>query len=268
MKTTIAAIQLNSQPKLNQNLDQIYHFIKEAAEEGAKLVGLPENFAFYGDDEAMVSQASEISGQVEEKLPEWAQEFGVYILAGGYPVPAENGKVYNHAIMVNPEGETIASYNKMHLFDVSLSEDEKYGESDYTQAGKPEPVVVGTPDLPKMGLSICYDVRFPELYRKQAEAGAELLTVPSAFTQTTGSDHWEVLLRARAIENTAYLIAPAQTGTHGEYRKTFGHAMIIDPWGKVLADAGIMPGVITAEVDLDYLEDVRKKLPSLRHRVL
>lgn len=264
----ISAIQLNSQPDLEKNMESVYKSLKIAAKQGVDLVALPENFAFMGDEKKRLAQANDISNTVEKSLAEWASEFEIYILGGGYPVPAGNGKVYNRAALINPKGETIAKYNKIHLFDVDLSERETYRESDMVQAGK-DLVVAKLPEFKmKAGLSICYDVRFPELYRAMAKQGAQVLFVPAAFTRPTGKAHWETLLRARAIENSAFVVAPAQTGKHGDRRKTHGHAMIIDPWGKILADAGEKPGMAMAELEREMLIDVRRKLPALEHRVL
>lgn len=264
----VSAIQLNSQPNLEQNMKAVFKSVKKAAKKGADLVALPENFAFMGDEEKRLEQAGAISETVERALAEWASEFEVYLLGGGYPVPTNDEKVYNRAVLINPKGEMIAVYNKMHLFDVELSMKETYRESDMVQAGG-DIVVVDLPDFEiKAGLSICYDVRFPELYRQMAKEGAHVLFVPAAFTQPTGKAHWEILLRARAIENSAFVVAPAQTGKHGKKRKTYGHAMIIDPWGKVLSNAGEKPGMATAELDLETLKDIRRKLPALEHRVL
>jgi predicted amidohydrolase len=164
------------------------------------------------------------------------------------------------------DGSVAAAYDKIHLFDVSVSENDTYRESATVQGGRPEAVVYRNDDLPAIGFSVCYDVRFPELYRKLMEKGAQILTVPSAFTRPTGKAHWEVLLRVRAIENSCYVIAPAQTGQHGEKRETYGHSLIIDPWGTVLRDAGEEPGVIIFDLDLQVVEDVRRKLPSITHR--
>lgn len=264
----VSAIQLNSQPDLKQNMKKIYRSLKSAVEIGADLVALPENFAFMGDEQQRLKQAEKISETVEKSLAEWAKEFRIYIMGGGYPAPAENGKAFNRAALINPKGKTIAVYNKIHLFDVELSEKETYRESDMVQAGKD--VVIADLDEfgMKIGLSICYDVRFPELYRKLAKREAHVLFVPSAFTKPTGKAHWETLLRARAIENSAFIVAPAQTGKHGTKRETHGHAMIIDPWGKVLSDAGENPGMATAELDLEHLKEVRRKLPALEHRTM
>lgn len=269
MKTIkAAAVQLNSQPDVKISLREVQKRVKEGAQNGAKLICLPENFAFLGDEREKLKQSSEISAEVEKKLPEWAKEMNVTIIGGGYPAQAGTGKIYNRSIVVNPDGEISATYDKIHLFDVEISEEETWRESDTVQAGKRDGVVYKSDNLPAIGLSICYDLRFPELYRKMAEQGAEIITVPSAFTRPTGEAHWKPLLQARAIENSAFVIAPAQTGQHGKKRKTWGHSLIIDPWGKILADGGTEPGVIYAELDLEYLKEVRKKLPSLEHRVL
>ena len=301
-KMIAAAVQMNSQPDLDHSMNQCYHLVKAACKKGAQLVGLPENFAFLGDEREKHRLAEPIAKAVQKTLPDWSRKFGIYLMAGGYPVRAESGKVYNRAMMLNPDGQIIALYDKIHLFDVDLSSDERYRESDLVEAGKPEVSYCdvrsgGNPsgikeselsgnatdadiendtsqiswnkkDKFRIGLSICYDIRFPELYRALASEGCDVLCVPAAFTQVTGEAHWETLLRARAIENSAYVLAPAQTGTHGVRRKTHGHSMIIDPWGRILADAGTQPGVITAAIDYFILDEVRKKLPALTHRVL
>jgi len=273
-----AAVQLNSQPDLKVSMEQAFLAVEESALQGAHLITLPENFAFLGHEKEKQQQAEQISQTVMEKIPEWAKQFGVNILAGGFPVRAESGKVYNRAMLVNSSGRIVSVYDKIHLFDVSLSDEETYRESDTVEAGNPEPVTgnIALPDQLnnggksslKIGLSICYDLRFPELYRRLAEKGADILTVPSAFTKPTGRAHWEVLLRARAIENTCFVIAPAQTGKHGPTRKTYGHSVIIDPWGTVLSDAGSEPGIVMSEINLDVIQTVRSKLPSLSHRIL
>lgn len=263
-----AAIQLNSQPNLDTNMIEVYRWLEKAASKEAKLICLPENFAFMGNESERMKQAEEIAEIVEESLQVWAEELDVYILAGGYPVPAGKGKVFNRSILINPGGAIQAMYNKIHLFDVELSENEVYRESDMVQGGR-EVVVSKLQEFEmNLGLSICYDIRFPELYRQQADRDVDIITVPAAFTRPTGRAHWEVLLRARAIENSAYVIAPAQTGKHGSKRETWGHAMIIDPWGRVLSNAGTEPGRAFAEVDSSVVADTRKKLPSTNHRIL
>lgn len=264
----LAAVQMNSQPDLDHNLEEAYGLIKEAANEGAEFISLPENFAYLGDFEARLEQSAAISTQAENFLSVAAKEFRVYLLGGSYPVLAASGKVFNRSTLIAPDGETLAIYDKIHLFDVDLEGGESYRESNYVQPGENEPVLYEAEDIGKIGLSVCYDLRFPELYRKLSEKGAETLTVPSAFTKTTGKDHWHALLRARAIENTCYVLAAAQTGTHGRKRKTFGHSLIIDPWGNILADGGEDTGVVYAEFKHDLLMEIRQSIPSLKHRRL
>ena len=264
-------------------MDRVGEDVARASREGARFVALPENFAYLGSELGKHRQAERIADAVMERIPALAREFGVYILAGGFPVRTESGnprsRAYNRAVVADPEGRFIAQYDKIHLFDITLSDEEQYRESSLVAAGRPEAVVCDMADsqadpvdgkdgIVRLGLSICYDVRFPELYRRLSEQGADVLCVPSAFTRPTGAAHWETLLRARAIENTCYVIAPAQTGTHGKKRTTHGHSLIIDPWGTVLADAQKKPGVIYAEIDTGHVLKIRQKLPSLSHRKL
>ncbi|REL37927.1 carbon-nitrogen hydrolase family protein [Rhodohalobacter sp. SW132] len=263
---TAAAIQLNSQPDIAASMQAAESLVKEAADAGATFICLPENFAFFGDEKMKLKRSAEIAESVETLLPEWSSSLNVAILGGGYPASAGGGKIYNRSALFLPDGSIAARYDKVHLFDVEVSKDEIYRESDTVRPGKSEPVVFKSQNLPAIGFSICYDIRFPELYRKLTENGAEILTVPAAFTRPTGDAHWEVLLRARAIENTCYVIAPAQAGLHGESRCTWGHSIIIDPWGRVMAEANEKPGFITAEIRMDDLREVRRKLPSLQHR--
>lgn len=257
---------MNSKADLEANLEQAYGFIKKAARNGALVVGLPENFAFLGGLSMRMKQASEISEQVPTFLSDTAREFEIYLLGGSYPVPAPNGKVLNHSTFYGPEGRELSSYSKIHLFDVELNDEETYRESDYVEPGPIEPAVLEDENIGAWGLSVCYDLRFPEWYRKLVDMGAHILSVPSAFTYTTGQVHWETLLRARAIENTAYVFAPAQTGLHGKNRKTWGHAVIVDPWGEIIADAGTETGVAYADLNPNELKEVRGKIPSLKHR--
>lgn len=263
---TAAVVQMNSQKELGENMEQAYGLIEKAAGAGAKVVGLPENFAFLGGLSMRMERAGEIAEKAPSFLSDVAREFGIYLIGGSYPVPAANGKVFNHATLYGPKGKVMAEYNKIHLFDVDLSDDEAYRESDYVEPGRTDTVVCQNEDIGSWGLSVCYDLRFPEFYRDMVSKGAEILSVPSAFTHTTGQDHWEILLRSRAIENTSYVFAPAQTGLHGKNRKTWGHAMIVDPWGSVIADAGTETGIAVAEIDPDKLKEVRRQIPSLSHR--
>ncbi|NJK38043.1 MAG: carbon-nitrogen hydrolase family protein [Oscillatoriales cyanobacterium SM2_3_0] len=262
-----AAIQMTSLPDLQKNLAEAEELIDLAVRQGAELVGLPENFPFMGEEVEKLAQAEAIAQNTEEFLRRVAQRFQVMLLAGGFPVPAGEGKVYNTALLVDANGNELARYQKVHLFDVNLPDGNTYQESSTVRAGQQFPPVYPSEQLGNLGLSVCYDVRFPELYRHLSDKGAEVLFVPAAFTAYTGKDHWEILLRARAIENTCHVIAPAQTGCHYGRRYTHGHAMIIDPWGMILADAGDQPGAAIAEIQPSRLEQIRLQMPSLQHRV-
>jgi len=262
-----AAIQLTSLPDLNRNLSQSEELIELAVRQGAELVALPENFSFMGEEDNKLRLSLQISQESEKFLKTMALRFQITIVGGGFPVPVKNDKVANVALMIGPDGQEIARYEKVHLFDVNVPDGNTYQESRTVVAGGNLPSVFPSPDLGKLALSVCYDVRFPELYRHLSCNGAEVLFVPAAFTAFTGKDHWQVLLQARAIENTCYVIAPAQTGNHYARRQTHGHAMIIDPWGIVLADAGEKPGIAIAAIDPLRLEQVRRQMPSLQHRV-
>ena len=262
-----AAIQLTSgqDPELNFNAAE--EQIDLAVRRGAELVGLPENFAFMGDDSRRLELASALSEQCSRFLVTMARRYQVALLGGGFPVPAGDGaQTLNRSELVDRDGQLLAQYDKIHLFDVDLPDGNTYRESATIQSGQTLPPVVDIPGLCRVGLSICYDVRFPELYRYLVASGADLLMIPAAFTAFTGKDHWDVLLQARAIENTAYELAPAQTGVHYGRRQSHGHAMVIDPWGTVLADAGVQIGAAIAPVNTDHLSRVRNQMPSLRHR--
>lgn len=261
-----AAVQLTSTPDPDANFAAAEEQIELAARRGAELVGLPENFAFMGDDSLRLELAPSLAERCSRFLVTMARRYQVTLLGGGFPVPAGEGLTSNRAELVGREGELLARYDKIHLFDVNLPDGISYRESATVQPGEQLPPVVDVPGLGRIGLSICYDVRFPELYRHLAAAGAEVLMVPAAFTAYTGKDHWQVLLQARAIENTAYVVAPAQTGIHYDRRHTHGHALVIDPWGTVLADAGIAPGLAVAPIDPGHRRRVRTQMPSLEHR--
>lgn len=262
-----AAVQMNSVPDLQRNLAQAEDLIDLAVRRGAELVCLPENFSFLGDEAAKIAQAETIAQNSEKFLKTMAQRHQITLLGGGFPVPTETGKVHNTALLVGANGEELARYEKVHLFDVNLPDGNTYQESETVLAGVQLPSVYPSKELGHLGLSVCYDVRFPELYRHLSQMGADLLFVPAAFTAYTGKDHWQVLLQARAIENTCYVVAPAQTGRHNSLRQSHGHAMIIDPWGVILADAGEQPGVAVASVEPSRLEQVRRQMPSLQHRM-
>ena len=264
-----AAIQMTSKPDLAKNLVEAEELIDLAVRKGAELVSLPENFAFLGKEAEKVAQAQEIADETEHFLKKMAQRFQITILGGGFPVPVEDNpeKAYNTAVVITPDGKKAAHYQKVHLFDVDVPDGNTYQESSTVMAGERIPALYDSEKLGKLGLSICYDVRFPEFYRYLSHQGADILFIPAAFTAFTGKDHWQVLLQARAIENTCYVVAPAQTGNHYERRYTHGHAMIIDPWGVILADAGNAPGVAVAEINPSRLHQVRRQMPSLQHRV-
>lgn len=264
-----AAIQMTSKPDLENNLVEAEELIELAVRQGAELISLPENFAFIGKEEDKVAQAQDIALKTDKFLKKMAQKYQVAILGGGFPVPvADNpAKVYNTALLIAPDGQELSRYQKVHLFDVDVPDGNTYQESSTVMAGNDLPGIYADDKFGNLGLSICYDVRFPELYRYLSRQGADVLFIPAAFTAYTGKDHWQVLLQARAIENTCYVVAPAQTGNHYERRYTHGHAMIIDPWGVILADAGDKPGVAVAEINPERLRQVRQQMPSLQHRV-
>ena len=262
-----AAIQMTSLPDLAHNLAQAEELIDLAVRRGAELVSLPENFSFLGDEAAKIRQANEIALQSEKFLKTVAQRYQVTVLGGGFPVPALGDKFYNTALLVSPNGEELARYQKVHLFDVDLPDGNIYAESDMVMAGTQVTPIYQSEELGNLGLSVCYDVRFPELYRALSKAGADVLFIPAAFTAFTGKDHWQVLIQARAIENTSYIIAPAQTGQHNSRRQSHGHAMVVDPWGVVMADAGTEPGMAIAPIEPSRLAQVRRQMPSLKHRV-
>ncbi|MEI7665055.1 MAG: carbon-nitrogen hydrolase family protein [Synechococcaceae cyanobacterium ELA263] len=261
-----AALQLTSTPDPDANFAAAEEQIEMAARRGAELVGLPENFAFMGDDLRRIELAPSLAERCSRFLVTMARRYQVTLLGGGFPVPAGESLTYNRAELVGVEGQLLARYDKIHLFDVDIPDGSTYRESATVQPGLELPPVVDVPGLCRIGLSICYDVRFPELYRYLSAAGAELLMVPAAFTAYTGKDHWQVLLQARAIENTTFVLAPAQTGLHYGRRQTHGHALVIDPWGTVLADAGQGPGLAMAPVDTAHGQRIRSQMPSLQHR--
>ncbi len=262
-----AAVQMTSSPDLSANLEQAEEWIEFAARQGCELVTLPENFAYMGPETEKARLATEISQQAEAFLETMAQRYQVTLLGGGYPVPDQNGRVFNTATLVGINGQELARYQKIHLFDVNLPDGNTYRESSTVSHGQ-HPYVYNSGKFGVLGLSVCYDVRFPELYRVLVEHGAEILLIPAAFTAFTGRDHWQILLQSRAIENTCYVMAPAQVGVHYARRQSHGHAMIIDPWGLVLDDAGDKPGVAIAEIDPERLQQIRRQMPSLQHRQL
>jgi len=267
MKFRVAAIQMLASENKAANIDEASRWVRQAASDGAKLVALPEVFNWRGSKTNERESAEAIPGPTSEALASLARELRIYLLAGSIleAIPGSE-KAYNTSLLFGPEGNLIARYRKIHLFDVELSNGISARESDTRAPG--EQVVVAQTELCPIGLTVCYDLRFPELYRTLAQQGAQLVSVPSAFTSYTGKAHWEILLRARAIENQMYVIAPDQFGRNPKSFETHGHSMIIDPWGNILAELPAGPGVISAEIDLERLASIRAELPALRHRKL
>ena len=270
-----AVIQLSSQDDVAKNLERVRALVDEAARAGAELVALPENFAFMGEEarkrEIAESTAEETKGPITTALVETARQHGLWLVAGGMPEASGDAlRPYNTSLLLAPDGRIVARYRKIHLFDVDLSDGTKLLESGATCAGE-EPVVadIATASAKaKLGMTICYDLRFPELYRRLVGDGVRIVTVPAAFTLTTGKDHWHVLLRARAIENQVFVLAPAQHGRHPRGRTTYGKSLIVDPWGDVLAQSGEGEGIAMARLDFAAQDRVRASLPCLTHRRL
>jgi predicted amidohydrolase len=264
-KFRAACVQLRSSEDVAVNIQDTARLIRDAAKGGALFVATPENTTLMAADGG-AKLANSFDEAHDPALPVFtalAKELGVWLLIGSLAIKVSDSKTANRSFLIGPDGRITTRYSKIHLFDVDLDGGESYRES-ASVAGGGEAVVADTP-WGGIGLSICYDLRFPGLYRALAKKGAFAFTVPSAFTVPTGQAHWHVLLRARAIENGAFVIAPAQGGTHLNGRKTYGHSLIVDPWGTVLAEAGTEPGVIFADIDPVQSEAVRAKLPSLKH---
>ena len=264
----VATVQLCSTDDIEANLDATREGVHRAADQGASFIALPENYGYLRREGLKYPCAQGVDGEIVGWIRDLARERGVWILGGSFPEKIENSdRVYNCSVLVSPEGECVARYRKLHLFDVELGRDGgSFRESDAIAPG--DEVVSAKTDFGILGMSICYDVRFPELYRELVTRGAHFVSVPSAFAPATGRDHWEVLLRARAIENQVFVIAPAQCGQHSSDRSSYGRSMIIDPWGLVLAQASDEPGVIVADCDVGRLERVRAAIPALQNRRL
>ncbi len=262
----VAAVQMNSGADKARNVDTATRWIRQAAELGAKLVALPEVFNWMGPESERPSAAETLEGPTLSKMASLARELSVTLLAGSILEKGAPGdRLFNTSALFGPDGARLAVYRKIHLFDVDVG-DEATCEPGATAADS-QVEVVDSP-VARIGLSVCYDLRFPELYRAMAKDGATLITVPAAFTLMTGKDHWEVLLRARAIENQCYVLAPAQHGRHSERRVTYGHAMVVDPWGLVVSRASDGEGLALGALNMDLLTDIRRKLPALSHRRL
>ncbi|MCB0081670.1 MAG: carbon-nitrogen hydrolase family protein [Caldilineaceae bacterium] len=261
----IAACQMNSRDDKDANLATAERLIDEAALMGAQMVGLPEMFNFLATDDKMAEGAEAIDGPTAQFLRRKAQQHRIYLHGGSIPmlIPGSD-RIYNTTLVFDPTGEQIASDNKLHLFDIHVEGQSSYKES--TRVAPGNQMVTFETEHAQMGLTICYDIRFPELYRALTLAGAKVIFQPAAFTLYTGKDHWEVLIRARAIENQVYMVSPAQIGTHGNGKQCYGSTMIVDPWGSILARAPERECVVVAEVDLAAQEKTRAGLPSLQHR--
>ena len=262
---TAACIQTTTVTDIDRNLDLLRPMIRQAAEAGANFITMPENATMLDRKRvAILDKAREEADHPAIPfMAEMARETGAWLLAGSLTIRLSDEQVANRSFLFDPSGVVAARYDKIHMFDVDLASGERYRESSYVRSGE-EAVLASTP-WGLLGMTVCYDLRFAALYRALAQGGASFLTVPAAFTHFTGKAHWHVLLRARAIETGCFVIAPAQTGTHEDGRKTYGHSLIVAPWGEVLADAGEAPGVITAEIDLAKVEEARGMVPALRH---
>jgi len=263
-----AAIQMASSPNISFNLLEAEKLIAEAVKVGAKLVALPENFALMGDHETDKLKAKEVdgTGPIQHFLATVAKKYAVWVVGGTIPLQADDANKARAACLIyNDKGQQVGRYDKVHLFDVNVpGTNDVYRESDSIEPGI-ESQVFDTP-FGKLGVAVCYDLRFPEFFRKMSKEGVEIIVVPSAFTAETGAAHWEILLRARAIENLCYVIAPNQGGFHLNGRKTFGHSMIIDPWGTVLDCYKTGGGFVMADIDHERLEKIRSAFPVLNHR--
>jgi nitrilase len=266
----VAAIQMTSSHDVGANVAAARKLLREAKDAGAEIACLPENFSFLGLRDADKLTVAEVDGDgpVQTFLHDIAAELGLWILAGTICIRGEaEGRTANASLLFDSKGRRVARYDKIHLFDVSIpGRDEQYRESSHVVPGRK--VVIADTPVGKLGMSVCYDMRFPELYRDLVLQGAEWLAMPAAFTVPTGRAHWETLLRARAIENLCYVVAPAQVGTHTNGRETYGDTLIVDYWGQVLARLAKGVGVITAEFDLGRLTETRARFPALANRRL
>jgi predicted amidohydrolase len=259
-----AAVQLNSTDEYDRNLEVAERLVRAAAADGAALVVLPEKWTVLGSPEAIRSAAEPLDGPALTAAADWARELGIFLVAGSVPeVVPEWEKLANTSVMYGTDGEARAIYRKIHLFDVEVG-DVAYRESALEEAGSE--IVIGETSGARVGLTICYDLRFPELYRILALRGARVITVPSAFTERTGRDHWEVLIRARAIEDQVFMIAAGQIGFAPPHYRSYGRSMIVDPWGVVLAQAADTECFVAADLDFAIQNEMRDSLPSLRHR--
>ena len=268
MRFTAACVQIQGSSDIERNLKTTRRLICEAADLGASLVVTPEATNFLGPHSRKLEIAEKIDGKTPEMFAELARERSIHLMVGSFVERGDDRRVYNTSLLFGPDGELIAHYRKLHLFDVAVPNGVTFHESETTIPG--DEVVVADTALGKIGMTICYDLRFGELYRALVEKGAEIITVPSAFTLMTGKDHWSVLLRARAIESQAWVIAPGQWGEHDDegLRRSYGHSLIVDPWGVVTAQCGDREGICLSPVDLEVGRRLRQNMPVGQHRRL
>ncbi len=266
--TTVACIQMASGPNVGANLLEAERLIGMAVDKGAKLIVLPENFAIMGKEESdkVAVRESDDGGPIQDFLSQQAVKQGIWLVGGTVPMVAKaDNKIRAACLLYDDQGKQAARYDKIHLFDVSLVDsDERYAESEAIESGD-QAVVVETP-FGKLGLAVCYDLRFPELFRTMLDQGMDIIAMPSAFTAITGKAHWSILVRARAIENLCYVLAAGQGGYHVNGRETYGHSMIVDPWGQVMNELANGSGLVCADIDMERLKNIRRTFPVLEHR--
>jgi predicted amidohydrolase len=261
----VACVQTNAGPEVGPNLDAAEALIRAAAREGANFVLTPENTSIIEPNRARNHEKS-FAEDAHPGLPRFsalARELKIWLLVGSMPIRVDGERLANRSFLIDDAGSIAARYDKIHLFDVDLPNGETYRESERIRPGA-QAVLAPTPWGP-LGMTVCYDLRFPHLYRDLAKAGAAMISIPAAFTVPTGQAHWHVLLRARAIETGAFVFAPAQCGAHAGGRRTYGHSLIVAPWGEIVAEAGEQPGIIVAEIDLSAVDKARGQVPSLKH---
>ncbi len=260
----VAAVQMTSTGDKTENQELAQRLVTEAAGRGASMVVLPELFNCLAPPATIVSNAESVPGPTSSLMSELARKLEITLVAGSLAERCEDDKIYNTSLLFGPSGDLLARYRKLHLFDIDLPGEVTFRESEFMSFG--DRVVVTDTAVGRIGQATCYDLRFPELFRLLVDQGAEVIVIPAAFAMATGRDHWEVLLRARAIENQCFVIAPNQIGHHGKNLHTYGRSMIIDPWGTVLAKAKDGCGNVFAEIDFDQLTQIRRQLPCLQHR--
>ncbi|MGQ0740894.1 MAG: carbon-nitrogen hydrolase family protein [Alphaproteobacteria bacterium] len=267
MRETIraACVQLRSSDDVQENLRTASAFIREAHAKGARFIGTPENTCLMAPDGGAKLEKS-FSEDKDHALPSFqrlAEDLGIWLLIGSLAIKVSEKKTANRSFFIGPDGRILARYDKIHLFDVNLPSGESYRESNTVAPGNR--LILVSPPWGKVGMTVCYDLRFPHLYRALAKAGADIITVPAAWTETTGKVHWQTLIRARAIETGCFIFAPTQGGLHANGRRTYGHSTIIAPWGDVLVEGGTEPGILVADLDLTKVVEARARIPSLQH---